>query len=152
MAITILSDRQTYQAVTEAARAYTVIVEILRLVGEQMPTKSLRLSEAEAEELERLLAETGEAEETVLRRAALRGIRDLRLEQGIQAFSNGQGSTAAADVAGLPRAVFLQILIDRGITVLDGPSHLGAEVEALAGRLGDEHLVEAARIRPSPES
>jgi predicted HTH domain antitoxin len=114
-----------------------------------MPTRSIRLSEAEANEIRQLRAETGEAEESLLRRAALRGIRDLRLELSIQAFSNGRGSAEAAAIAGLPRAIFLDLLADRGVTLLEGPSTLGAEAEALARRLGDQRLADVARTLPS---
>ena len=115
-----------------------------------MPAKTVRvsvqLSEEEAEELRQLQAATGESEEDVLRRAAVQGIRDLRLKQGIKAFKNGSGSGEAAAIAGLPRAIFLQELIDRDIVVLDGPSTLSTELEGLARRLGDERLTRAARL------
>lgn len=50
-----------------------------------MLTKSIRLTEEEAAELREYLAATGEVEATVLKRAALRGLKELRLEQGILA-------------------------------------------------------------------
>ena len=58
----------------------------------------VQLSEEEAEELRQLQAATGEAKEDVLRRAAVQGIRDLRLEQGIKAFKDGGGSGEAATI------------------------------------------------------
>ena len=67
------------------------------------------------------LAITSEIEAAVLKRAALRGLRELRTEQGILAFLEGRGSSEAAAIAGLPRAGFLQLLIDKGVTLLGGP-------------------------------
>jgi len=49
-----------------------------------------------------------------------------------------------ARLAGLPRAQFLQVLADKGIRVLDGPSSLATELEGLARRFGDERLAAAA--------
>ncbi len=115
-----------------------------------MPTKSIRLSDDEADELQQLLTETGESEELLLRRAALRGIRDLRLDEGIRAFQAGRGSTEAAQIAGLPRAVFVQLLSDRDIVILEGPSSMAAEIETLAERLGDTRLAAVARSLHPP--
>ena len=117
-----------------------------------MVTRSVHLSDEEAEELRQLQAATGEPEEDVLRRAAVQGIRDLRLEQGIRAFKEGASSSEAAVIAGLPRAIFLQELIDRGVTLLDGPSTLGTALAALGHSLGDERLTEAARFLSSKRS
>jgi hypothetical protein len=108
-----------------------------------MPSKSIQLSEDEADELQRLRAVTGESEEDLLRRAAVRGLHDLRIEQAVLAFENGSGSTEAAKIAGMPRAPFLQLLIDRGVKLLDGPSNLGPTLVELGRRLGDERLIKA---------
>ena len=117
-----------------------------------MHTKSIRLTDEEAIELQKLVAVTGEVEAKTLKRAALRGLQELRLEQGILAFLRGQGSAEAAEVAGLPRALFLQSLIDRGITVLEGPSTLAMELESLANELGSERLQRAARSLANHET
>lgn len=109
-----------------------------------MATKSIRLTNQEAAELREYVAVTGEVEAIALKRAALRGLRDLRLEQGILAYLDGRNSSEAAQIAGLPRAQFLQVLIDKGITLLGDPSTLGAELEMLAQRLGDERLAAVA--------
>jgi hypothetical protein len=114
-----------------------------------MITRSIQLSDEEAAGLKALLEATGESEEDLLRRAAARGIRDLRLEQAIKAFKGGTGSGEAALIAGLPRAIFLQKLIDRRIVILDGPSTLGEELAELGCSLGDERLVKAARLLSS---
>jgi len=117
-----------------------------------MRTKSIRLSEAEAAEFSTYASTTGEVEASVLKRAALRGLKELRLEQGILAYLEGQGSTDAAAVAGLPRAEFLQVLMLKGITVLDGPSSLATELDALTRRLGNRRLsVAAAKLSETAE-
>lgn len=109
-----------------------------------MITKSIRLTDDEAAELRTYLGLTGEVEATVLKRAALRGLRELRLEQGLMAYLGGQGSAAAAEIAGLPRAAFLQVLVDRGIALLEGPSDLATELELLGQQLGNDRLRSAA--------
>ena len=111
-----------------------------------MRTKSIRLTDDEAADLKHFVAAMGEVEATVLKRAALRGHKELRLEQGVLTFLGGAGSAEAAELAGLPRAIFLQTLIDRGITILPGPSTLGAELESLGADLGNERLQRAARM------
>jgi hypothetical protein len=109
-----------------------------------MVSKAVHLSEEEAEGLQQLLAETGESEEEILRRATARGLRDLRLEQAIQAFKDGRSSGEAAKIAGLPRAIFLDTLLDRGVEIDGGPSTLGPALAALGRSLGDKRLIKAA--------
>ena len=116
-----------------------------------MVTRSVRLSDEDAEALRQLQAATDEPEEEILRRAAVRGLRDLRLEQGIKAFKNGSGSGEAAAIAGLPRAVFFEILLDRGIEVDGGPSTLGPALLSLGRSLGDKRLIRAAEFLASQE-
>lgn len=110
-----------------------------------MRTKSIRLTDDEAADLQRFVAVTGGVEATVLKRAALRGLKELRLEHGILAFLGGAGSAEAAEIAGLPRAIFLQTLVDRGITILQGPSTVAADLESLGAALGNERLQRVAR-------
>jgi hypothetical protein len=108
-----------------------------------MQTKSIRLTDEEAASLRAYVAATGEVEAAILKRAMLRGLADLRLEQGILAYLNGDDAAVAAELAGIPRAMFLQALIDRGITILDGPP-LGPQLEFLAGYLGSDRLAAIA--------
>ena len=116
-----------------------------------MLTKSIRLTEEEADDLQTYVALTGEVEASVLKRAALRGLREMRLEQGLLAFIQGQGSigsSEAARIAGIPRAEFLQILVDRGISMFQGPWRLAAELESLAEYLEDDKLAVVAASLP----
>ena len=74
----------------------------------------------------------------------MRGLKELRLERAILSYLEGRDSSAAADIAGIPRAGFLQVLINKGVTLLEGPSTLAVELEALAARLGNDRLAAAA--------
>jgi predicted HTH domain antitoxin len=109
-----------------------------------MRTKSIRLTEEEEAALRQYVQATGEVEATALKRAALRGLREMRLEQGILAYLNGASSSEAAEIAGLPRAIFLQTLIDKGVTILTGPSNLASELRNLAKLFDSPRLAEAA--------
>jgi hypothetical protein len=118
-------------------------------------TKSIRLNEEEARDLEELVQATGEVEASVLKRAALRGLRDERLDKAMLHFVNGASSSEAAALAHMPRARFLDLLADRGVAVLDSPSTVPEELEAVAALLGDERLAEVAkdvRLRRSAEA
>jgi predicted HTH domain antitoxin len=108
-------------------------------------TKSIRLNEEEARDLEELVQATGEVEASVLKRAALRGLRDERLDRAMLLFVNGASSSEAAALARMPRARFLDLLADRGVAILDSPSTVPEELEAVAGLLGDERLAEVAK-------
>lgn len=117
-----------------------------------MVIRSVHLSDEDVKALRQLQAVTGESEEDILRRAAVHGIRDLRLEQGIRAFKEGGSSSEAAAIAGLPRAVFFEILLDRGIEVLGPEPSLATQLAELGRRLGDQRLTEAARFLSSNQS
>ena len=105
-----------------------------------LTTKSIRLTDAEAAELREYLDLTGEVEAVALKRASLRGLRELRLAEAIRVYLDESDSAFAARVAGLPRAQFLHVLAEKGIRVLDAPSSLEAELEGLARRFGDDRL------------
>lgn len=108
-------------------------------------TKSIRLTEAEARDLREYLEFTGEIEAVALKRAALRGLREMRISEGLRAYLEERDSYAAAQIAGVPRAEFMHVLASHGISVLDEPSSLSVELESLARRSGDERLAATAR-------
>jgi predicted HTH domain antitoxin len=110
-----------------------------------MLTKSIRLSDEEAHDLEELVLATGEVEASVLKRAALRGLREERRDRAVLLFMNGASSSEAATFARMPRARFLDHLADRGVAFLDAPSTVPEGLETLAGLLGDDRLAEVAR-------
>jgi predicted HTH domain antitoxin len=109
-----------------------------------LTTKSIRLTEEEVADLHEYLEISGEVEAVVLKRAAVRGIRELRLAEAIRVYLDERDSDHAARIAGLPRAQFLHVLIEKGISILDDPSSLAPEMEGLARRFGDRRLSEAA--------
>lgn len=110
-----------------------------------MPTKSIQLTQEEATELERFVAATGQVEAEVLRRAALRGLEELRLERGVRAYLEGKDSYEAAEIAGVGRAEILWELMERGVTILKGPSYMAETLQSLAEELGNEKLAAVAR-------
>jgi predicted HTH domain antitoxin len=109
-----------------------------------LTTKSIRLTEAEAADLREYLEITGEVEAVALKRAAIRGIRELRLAEAIRLYVEERDAGHGARVAGLPRAQFLHVLAEKGVSVLEGPSGLASELDALARRFGDQALAGAA--------
>lgn len=116
-----------------------------------MQTKSIRLTREEARDLEELVEETGEVEAAVLKRAALRGIREERIERGVLAYLRGESTSRAAAIANLPRARFLDLLAEKGVTLLQGPSTLGEELSLLARWFGDARLeAVSGRLQESP--
>jgi len=107
-----------------------------------MVTKSIRLSDAEAREVAAYLSLVGGTEAALLKEATLRGLREIRLSRAVSAYIDGASSSEAARIAGLPRAPFLQALMDRGVAVLRGPSSVEAELDAL---LAAEDAAEGGR-------
>jgi predicted HTH domain antitoxin len=121
-------------------------------VAAVLTTKSIRLTEEELADLREYLELTGEVEAVALKRAALRGIRELRLAEAIRVYLDERDSEHAARIAGLPRAQFLQVLAEKGISILEGPSSLASELEGLARRFRDEALARAAAEAESPQA
>lgn len=105
-----------------------------------MITKSIRLTEEEAATLRDYVDLTGEVEANVLKRAALMGLQEMRVERAILDYLKHGDSSRAGEIAGIGRAPFLNLLMDRGVTILSGPSHLAEDLSNLADILGDERL------------
>ncbi|MBI3971201.1 MAG: DUF433 domain-containing protein [Chloroflexi bacterium] len=116
-----------------------------------MITKSIRLTEEEAAQVRQYVEATGEVEAAVLKRAMLRGLKDIRLERGILAYLEGHGASEAAAIAGLGHAEFLWELMERGVQVLKGPSHMAKTLDRLGRELGDEKLIAAGRTLAEAE-
>jgi predicted HTH domain antitoxin len=114
------------------------------VAGRRVLIKSIRLTEDEAAELREYLEATGEVEAVTLRRAAMRGLREMRVSHAIQQYVEDRDSERAAQIAGLPRAEFLHLLAQKGISVLDEPSTLDVELHALARQFDDSRLDAAA--------
>jgi len=107
-----------------------------------MVTKSIRLSEIEAQEVAGYLDLVGGTEAALLKEAALRGLREIRLSRGVLAYIDEALPEEAARIAGLPRAPFLQALMERGVTLLREPVGIHTELEGLLA-------AEAAAAAPS---
>jgi hypothetical protein len=101
-------------------------------------TKSIRLSDEEAKEIAGYLDLVGGTEAALLKEAALRGLREIRLSHGVLAYIEGATSDEAARIAGLPRAPFLRTLMDRGVAVLRGSGSVAAELESLLAAENEE--------------
>ena len=109
-----------------------------------MLTKSIRLTDDEAHELEDLVRQSGEVEASVLKRAALRGLREDRLDKAVLLYLNGASVSEAATLARVPRARFIDLLAEKGILLLEGPSSMPEELDLLARLSADSELGEVA--------
>jgi hypothetical protein len=107
-------------------------------------TKSIRLTQEEAEELGHFIEETGSVEAAVLKRLTLRGLREERVDQAVLDYLRHRDSSRAAAIAHLPRAQFLDSLAERGVTLLDAPPTLAHELANLAVSLNNARLAQAA--------
>ena len=105
-----------------------------------MLTRAIRLTDEEAEAIRSFAEGAAEDEGEILRRAALRGLRELRLERAIENYNVHGDSTAAAEVAGMGRAEFLHHALDRGVQLLASPSSLRDDLSVLASEPGFERL------------
>jgi hypothetical protein len=143
MAFREVSEHDDFAIVKAPALRYTSRRsnrELRSKMATRLVTKSIRLTEEEAGAVQEFVVHTGEVEATVLKRAMLRGLQELRLEQAILAYLSDGDSTAAAQVAGLPRARLIDRLIDHGVPLLTGPSTVRHEVAYLADALGSSRL------------
>jgi hypothetical protein len=107
-------------------------------------TKSIRLTEAEAEELARLVEGTAYAEAALLRQWVLTGIQQFRVAEAIRAYQEGQADVQqAAEQAHLPVAVLLEEMATRKVAVLDAPDAFGPGLAALRKTFSKERTVQA---------
>jgi hypothetical protein len=121
-------------------------------------TKSIRLTDEEASELDDVVQQSGEVEASVLKRAALRGLREDRVDRAVLLYLRGASTSEAATFARVPRARFIDLLADKGVAVLEGPSSLPEELDAIARLTHDKLLGEVAAairgnrgpLQPSP--
>jgi len=108
-------------------------------------TKSVRLTPAEVRQWAEFTEFTGETEATAMKRALQRGLQAERLDQAFLAMHRGASTAEAAQIAGLPRAVFIEECLDHQVP-LDEPdddwlsgleraaAELGANLSRLDGR------------------
>jgi hypothetical protein len=108
-------------------------------------TKSVRLTPAEVQQWADFTEFTGETEATAMKRALQRGLQAERLDQAFLAMHRGASTAEAAQIAGLPRAVFIEECLDHQVA-LDEPdddwlsglagaaTELGTSLSRLDGR------------------
>lgn len=111
-------------------------------------TKSLRLTEEETAQVERLQGILRyPTEAALLKRVYLLGLEELRIEAAIRLYTHdGFSLGETAEAVGLPIGVMEQEFARRHIRVFDAPEERFLEnLEGLGRRLGLTRLEEAAR-------
>lgn len=111
----------------------------------RLVTKSVRLDQDEAADLAEFARLVGESEASVLKRALVRGLASERLHRALAAFLGGATSSEAAEIAGLPRAVFLEEAANRGLRLAEDVTGLDDDLAAL---LHEDGLVMPQEDRP----
>jgi hypothetical protein len=99
-------------------------------------TKSVRLTPAEVQQWAEFTAFTGETEATAMKRALQRGLQAERLDQAFLAMHRGASTAEAAQIAGLPRAVFIEECLDHRIALDEPDDGWLASLELAATALG----------------
>ena len=100
-------------------------------------TKSVRLTEDEAHELEKLAAESAATESALMRRWILDGMRTFRIEQAVGAYRRDEVSLReGAAMAGIPIGVFVEELAERHVVILDNAESFTEELENLRATFG----------------
>lgn len=107
-------------------------------------TKSIRLTEEEAEALAQLVADTPYAEAALLRQWVLAGMQQFRVSEAIRAYQEGQVDVwQAAEQARLPVAVLLEEMAGRKVAVLEAPDAFGPGLAALRETFDEETAEES---------
>lgn len=125
-------------------------------------TKSVRLEPEETQALAELAEKLGCSEAALLRRWALEGIRETRIDLAILEFTKGRASVdQAAQTAGLERYLFEAELIRRGVfgpgAVEESSGDWLRNLGHVAAKLGSPRLREAvtevlARVQARDEA
>jgi|SRR3990170_2490024 len=97
-----------------------------------MPVTTLRLSEEEIRNLDRLARQQGVDRAVLLRRAISGGLREIRLSEAVGRYQRGECSVGrAAEDAGVGLWEFLDVLAQRGVNLRTDERHLEALIEEL---------------------
>jgi predicted HTH domain antitoxin len=100
-----------------------------------MPTVSVRLPEAEKEELDELAALLEQDRSTTMRQAIREGVETLRVRHAVERYQSDDVSVnEAARLAGVSIAEWLEIAADRGLTTQLDETDLAFDAER-AGEL-----------------
>jgi hypothetical protein len=101
-------------------------------------TKSIRLTQEEAEEFERLVAQTAYAEAALMRQWVLAGMQQFRVTEAIRAYQEGHADVhAAAERVGLPVAVFVEEMAARKVAVIEDVDAFGPGMKAMQDAFGE---------------
>jgi hypothetical protein len=79
---------------------------------------------------------TGETEATAMKRALQRGLQAERLDQAFLAMHRGASTAEAAQIAGLPRAVFIEECLDHQVALDEADDDWLSGLERAATELG----------------
>ncbi|WP_089943593.1 hypothetical protein [Candidatus Entotheonella palauensis] len=105
-------------------------------------TKSIRLTETEAEDVAQLVEGTAYAEAALLRQWVLEGMQRFRVTEAIRAYQEGRiDLEQAAQQARLPMAIMLNEMADRKVAVLEETDAFGAGLDALRAAFKSERLM-----------
>jgi hypothetical protein len=99
-------------------------------------TKSVRLTPAEVQQWADFTEFTGETEATAMKRALQRGLQAERLDQAFLAMHRGASTAEAAQIAGLPRAVFIEECLDHQVALDEPDDDWLSDLERAAAELG----------------
>jgi len=99
-------------------------------------TKSVRLTPAEVQQWAEFTEFTGETEATAMKRALQRGLQAERLDQAFLAMHRGASTAEAAQIAGLPRAVFIEECLDHQVALNEPDDDWLSDLERAAAELG----------------
>jgi hypothetical protein len=109
-------------------------------------TKSIRLTEDEAQELANLVEGQAASESALMRYWVLRCMRQERIEQAAAAYQRDETDLrGGAAMAGLPIGVFVDELTARHIALLRDPGVFQSEIEELMASFGEPEDVNAVR-------
>ena len=104
-------------------------------------TKSIRLTEVEAEDLAQLVEGTAYAEAALLRQWVLEGMGRFRLTEAIRAYQDGQVDLGqAAQQTRLPIAILLDEMAARKVAIIEDPDAFGAGLDALRATFEPEAI------------
>ncbi len=79
-------------------------------------TISVRIPKEELEEINRILKYKKSTKSNILREVIEKGIKEKKLEIALEKFQNNEATASkAANIAGIPLTLFLDILQKRGI-------------------------------------
>jgi hypothetical protein len=115
------------------------------MTAEDLVTKSIRLTSAEADQVAQAARQAAASEAALMKKWVLDGLRNQQLARAVQAYAQGNVDLrAGAAMAGVSYNHFLQAVQAQRIIVLEDPGFL-ERLEGLAEAFGEDDLRDAAR-------